>query len=145
MSCLLNPFFQRSQSVGNELSDADVLPSHDRLQENATFHSDISPPTTVATLGASQPPAVVGTVNLLDWDDAPNASTQQSGTNQNWLKDAANALSPQVFQEKWLGLPESVNTRISGLRGVSFSIQAIEDILRSNKVSRPRYSPLSCF
>lgn len=82
-------------------------------------------------------PAVVGSVNLLDWDEEPaNFSKQATKQPSLVLKEFNPSLmNPQLFQQKWAILSDFINTKLTGLKGSSFNIQTIEENLRSNKVN----------
>ena len=106
-------------------SNAVAQPAH---QSPEAITVNVPPP--------SEKPAVVGSVNLLDWDEEPTPVASVSASNsQIVLKDYnPAAMTPQLFQQKWGTMQDVINSKISGLKGMTFNVQAIEEILRNNKV-----------
>jgi hypothetical protein len=98
---------------------------------HSTFHS-AAPPVEM--------PKVVGSVNLLDWDEEPSHHHHSQAQNQPSfqqiiLKDYnPAAMTPQLFQQKWTEMREVINSKLQGLQGKALQIQAIEDNLRNHKV-----------
>jgi hypothetical protein len=107
-------------------SDGNSVPA-----AHSTFHSAAAP---------VEMPKVVGSVNLLDWDEEPSHHHQvqaqsQPSFQQIILKDYnPAAMTPQLFQQKWTEMREVINSKLQGLQGNALQIQAIEENLRNHKV-----------
>ncbi len=81
-------------------------------------------------------PSVVGSVNLLDWDDNSTINHQQTSQSHDLKLEEfrPDTMTPQIFQSKWMSLPETINAKIASLQLVPQSPTEIETILRSHKV-----------
>ena len=117
-------------------SDFDVVVSeaHTALTNNYN-------PASVATPSAAPPAAPAsggGSVNLLDWDDAPAPAAPVAPaaavSTRLVLKEGV-SLPPARFQQLWAALPEAFNGRVCQLSGVPSSSAELEAALRAERIA----------
>ncbi len=74
---------------------------------------------------------------MLDWDDNSMINHQQTTHSHGLILEEfrPDTMTPQIFQSKWMSLPETVNAKIASLQVVPQSPTEIETMLRSHKVT----------
>jgi hypothetical protein len=79
-------------------------------------------------------PAVVGSVNLLDWDDSTTTNVQMPASTFSLEDFRPDIMSPQIFQSKWMSLPDVINGKLCMLQSIPSSPADVEASLRTFKV-----------
>lgn len=99
---------------------------------------EAGPPSSSTSTLAPEPltatPNVVGSVNLLDWDETPNTAVINKPVHQLELQSDASSMTPPLFQQRWMEYGETFQGLLCQLLVPPSSAGEVDAALRVSNI-----------